>query len=273
MDTLPLPKSISLVERDGHRAVFAIEPLYPGYGITVGNALRRVLLSSLAGAAITNVHFEGANHEFTTLPYVKEDIVDIILNLKKIRLKLHGTGPVTVKVKAKGAKLVTAGDIEANSDVEVITPDQPIATLTDKAGVFEAELTVESGRGYVPVEQRDAPKNAIGTIAIDAIYTPIKNVNFNTENVRVGQMTNYDRLRLDITTDGSLTPDEALRQAAATLVNHFQFITSTEASSGMTPEAPVDAMAMPVPEASPDEPKLKKRASKAKPTEETEAKE
>lgn len=262
MDTLPLPKSISLVERDGHRAVFAIEPLYPGYGITVGNALRRVLLSSLPGAAITNVRIEGANHEFTTVPYVKEDIVDIILNLKKIRLKLHGQGPVVVHVKAKGAKMVTAGDIQANSDVEVITPDQPIATLTDKAGVFEADLTVEAGRGYVPVEQRDTPKNSIGTIAIDAIYTPIKNVNFTTENVRVGQMTNYDRLRLEITTDGSLTPDEALHQSATTLVNHFQFITSTEAAVDAVVEAPVTDETAPADEEA--EAKPKKRASKAK---------
>lgn len=268
MDTLPLPKSISLVERDGYRAVFAIEPLYPGYGITVGNSLRRVLLSSLSGAAITNVRFEGANHEFTTLPYVKEDVVDIILNLKKVRVKLHGDGPVQVHIKAKGATTVTAGDIQATSDVEVYNPDQPIATLTDKAGVFDVELTVQAGRGFVPVEQRDVPKNPIGTIAIDAIYTPIRNVNFTTENVRVGQMTNYDRLRLEITTDGSLTPDEALKQAAQTLVDHFSFIHDAEPVVVVAeqPAAAEEAPAVTTEEA-PVEPKPKKRATKAKATE------
>jgi DNA-directed RNA polymerase subunit alpha len=242
MDTLPLPKTIKVLEPGQAHAVFAIEPLYPGYGMTVGNAIRRVLLSSLPGAAITNIRIEGVNHEFSTIPYVKEDIVDIILNIKKIRLKMNSDGPATVKINVHGAKTVTAGDIEKNSEVEVISVDQPIATLTDKAAKLEMELTVESGRGYVPVEQRDKPKNPIGTIAIDAVFSPIRNVNFSNENVRVGQMTNFDRLRLEITTDGSVTPMDALHQAAVVLMDHFQFIRDTEigASGKISEEASAD---------------------------------
>ena len=224
MERISLPKSVSMIENHGARAVFAIEPLYPGYGMTVGNALRRVLLSSLPGAAITHVKIEGVTHEFSTLPYVKEDVVDILLNVKKIRLKLHGEGPVTIVLNATGAKTVTAGDIQANAEVEVINGDQPIATLTDKAGKLEMEFVVEAGRGYVPVEQREKEKRDIGLIAIDSIFTPMKNVNFTTANVRVGQMTNYDKLVLDITTDGSITPAEALKMSAAIMVEHFGFV-------------------------------------------------
>lgn len=233
MERIPLPKSISMIENHGHRAVFAIEPLYPGYGMTVGNALRRVLLSSLPGAAITHVKIEGVSHEFSTLPYVKEDMVDIILNIKMIRLKMHGEGPVTVNLNVTGAKKVTAGDISANSDVEVINSDQIIATLTDKAAKLDIEFTVEKGRGYIPVEQREKEKRNIGQIAIDAIFTPLKNVNFTTQNVRVGQMTNYDKLLLDITTDGSITPSDALKASAEIMVEHFKFILDAD----MTAEA------------------------------------
>jgi len=267
MERVPLPRSIKTLSADGAHAAFAIEPLYPGYGITVGNALRRVLLSSLPGAAITNVSFAGASHEFSTLPYVKEDVVDIILNLKRIRLKLHGDGPATIRVKVNGAKTVTAGDIEASAEVEVISKDQVIATLTDKAAAFELEMTVEAGRGYVPVEQRETPKNALGTIAIDAVFTPIRTVNFTTENVRVGQMTNYDRLNLDVTTDGSISPQDAVQQAATILRDHFQFV--VESSFNDEAETIVETASVetetPVEEV---EEKPKKRATKAKNDEE-----
>lgn len=224
MQSLPLPKQITKTSGDGSHAVFVIEPLYPGYGQTVGNALRRVLLSSLEGAAISSVKVEGASHEFSTLPFVKEDMVDIVLNLKMVRLRMHGDGPVTINLSAKGEKKVTAGDISRNSDVEVVNPDHVIATLTDKAAKLDLELTVTKGRGYVPVEQREKEKHDIGTIAIDSIYTPLKNVNFTTEHVRVEQITNYDKLVLDITTDGSIDPSDALNQAAKLLLEHFQFI-------------------------------------------------
>ncbi len=224
METLPLPKNITQTTDRGNHATFTIEPLYPGYGMTVGNALRRVLLSSLSGGAITAVKFEGVTHEFSTLPYVKEDVVDILLNLKLVRLKIHTDEPTTVTLSVTGEGNVTAGDIKGNSDVEVVNPKQHIATLTDKAGKFEVELTVGKGRGYVPVENREKERLPLGTIALDAIYTPMKNVNFTNENVRVGQMTNFDKLHLDITTDGTITPADALEQATKILVDHFQFV-------------------------------------------------
>ena len=266
MHTLPLPQNIVQTKAKNHKATFTIEPLYPGYGMTVGNALRRVLLSSLEGGSITSVKFDGANHEFSALPYVKEDVVDIILNLKLVRLKLHGDEPVTVTLNAKGAKVVTAGDIQTTSDVEVTNPDQVIATLTDEAAKFSLELTVGKGRGYVPVETRDKEKADIGTIAIDAIYTPVKNVNFTTQNVRVGQMTNFDKLLLEITTDGTIEPAEALRQAAEIMVSHFQFVmensngnaTATEEKA----EAPTEETEMAEDADGEDKPKRKTRKKK-----------
>ncbi len=226
MESLPLPKSLTLADDHGQRAVFTIEPLYPGYGMTIGNALRRVLLSSLPGAAITSVKFEGVSHEFSTLPYVKEDVVDIILNLKQVRLRMHSDEPVMIVLESSGAKSVTAADIKTTSDVEVVNPKQHIATLTDPAAKLTLELTVGKGRGYVPVENREKERLPLGTIAIDAIYTPVKNVNFTNANVRVGQMTNFDKLNLDITTDGTITPAAALTQATTILVDHFQFVLS-----------------------------------------------
>lgn len=267
MERVPLPKTIKTISTKGAHAVFAIEPLYPGYGITVGNALRRVLLSSLPGAAITNVSFAGASHEFSTLPYVKEDVVDIILNLKRVRLQLHGDGPATIRLKVNGAKTVTAGDIEASAEVDVISKDQVIATLTDKAAAFELEMTVEAGRGYVPVEQRETPKNTLGTIAIDAVFTPIRTVNFTTENMRVGQMTNYDRLILDITTDGSIAPQDAVQQAATILRDHFQFVVESGFNDD-TETAVVEAAPAVEPVTTDEEVTPKKRSSKTKADEE-----
>ena len=273
MESVPLPKNISVSDEGANRAVFTIEPLYPGYGMTVGNALRRVLLSSLPGAAITSVKFEGASHEFSTLPYVKEDVVDIILNLKQVRLKVHTDEPVKVMLKASGSKTVTAADIEASSDVEVVNPKQVIATLTDEAAKFELELTVARGRGYVPVENREKEKMDIGTIAIDAIYTPIKNVNFTTSHVRVEQITNYDKLVLDITTDGSLTPTEALQQAAQVMVDHFAFVANGVVGAGETPVTETvveEATEMPKTDATlaAEEEKPKKKTRKKKTDEE-----
>jgi DNA-directed RNA polymerase subunit alpha len=274
MNTLPLPKSLKKVSDQGNRAVFDIEPLYPGYGMTVGNTLRRVLLSSLPGAAITNVMIEGVTHEFTTLPYVKEDMVDIVLNLKRIRVKMHGDEPVNLKISVSGAKKVTAKDIETPGDVEIINTDQPIATLTDKAAKLEMTLTVEAGRGYVPVEQREKPKNPIGMIAIDAAYSPLRNVNFTTANVRVGQMTNYDKLTIDITTDGSIDPESALRAAAQIMVDHFKFVLEQDIEKAGADAQPTDEV--PAAEITPDtttpdaeveDEKPKKRATKKKSTE------
>lgn len=269
MESVPLPKNISISEEQANRAVFTIEPLYPGYGMTVGNALRRVLLSSLPGGAITSVKFEDASHEFSTLPYVKEDVVDIILNLKQVRLRLFTDEPVKITLKAHGAKTVTAGDISASSDVEVVNPKQVIATLTDDAGKLDMELTVVRGRGYVPVENREKEKLDIGTIAIDSIFTPIKNVNFTTAHVRVEQITNFDKLILDITTDGTISPSEALQQAAVIMVNHFTFVADGVAGAAQTVEATTAAAGEKVDEdADQAEDKPKKKARKKKTDEE-----
>lgn len=264
MQSIPLPKSLSEQRPGPNRSVFTIEPLYPGYGTTIGNALRRILLSSLAGAAITAVKIEGVTHEFSTLPYVKEDIVDLLLNLKLIRFKVHGEGPWTAKLNVSGARVAKAGDFESASDVEVMNPKQMIATLTDAAAKFELEVMIGMGRGYVPTENREKEKLPIGTIAVDAIYTPVRNVNFTTEHVRVEQITNFDKLMLDITTDGTIAPAEALRQAGQILVEHFQFTlqTPTESAEETAPEAqpevePALESEAPADDASDDKPKKK----------------
>jgi DNA-directed RNA polymerase subunit alpha len=224
MELIPLPKKIDVKKSGDNVAMFTIEPCYPGYGTTLGNALRRVLLSSLEGAAITAVKIEGVNHEFSTIPNVKEDVVEIILNLKTIRFRSFSDEPVTVKLSAKGEKKVTGKDIIVTSDVEVVHTDKVIATLTDKSAVLDMELVIEKGRGYVPVETREKEKRDIGMIAVDAIFTPIRNVNFDVENVRVGQMTNYDRLMLEVITDGTLTPEKAFHEATKILSSHFDFL-------------------------------------------------
>lgn len=265
MEKFPLPKSITEVSSDKktHRAVFAVEPLYPGYGMTVGNALRRVLLSSLPGAAITHVKIEGATHEFTTLPHVKEDMVDVLLNIKQIRFRTHSDEPVTVSLNVKGAMTVTAGDIAKNSDVEVINEKQEICTMTDAAGKVEMEFTVAKGRGYVPVENREKEKLDIGMIAVDAIYTPVKNVNFTTQHVRVEQITNFDKLMLDITTDGSITPAEALNQSAQILVDQFQFILQGPMANDEVVDVAEPAASAETDEAQADDKPKKKRKKKA----------
>ncbi|MFA6197843.1 MAG: DNA-directed RNA polymerase subunit alpha [Patescibacteria group bacterium] len=224
MELISLPSKIDVKKTGDNVAMFTIEPCYPGYGMTLGNAMRRVLLSSLEGAAITAVKIEGVNHEFSTIPNVKEDVVEIILNLKTLRFRSFSDEPVTVKLSAKGEKKVTGKDIKATSDVEVVHPEQVIATLTDKAAELEMELKIEKGRGYVPVETREKEKREIGMIAVDAIFTPIRNVNFDVENVRVGQMTNYDRLMLEVITDGTLSPEKAFHEAAKLLDAHFNFL-------------------------------------------------
>lgn len=223
-----LPEQIKIIKKEGHRATFEISPLMPGYGATIANPLRRVLLSSLEGAAVTSIKIKGVDHEFTTIPGVMEDIIQIILNVKRIRFKLYSEEPVKISVHVKGDKEVTATDIKTTSDVEVINPDQHIATLTDKKADFEMELDIEKGIGYVPVEQRQKDKLAIGVIAIDAIFSPVRMVNFAIDNVRVGQRIDYNRITIDIETDGSIEPEEALKRASEIIVKHFETISSVE---------------------------------------------
>jgi len=221
MQKITLPEQPVIIKQDENSAVFEIRSCYPGYGATIGNALRRVLLSSLPGSAITSVKISGVNHEFSTIPGVLEDVVEIILNLKKIKFKMHVDDPVILSLKANKEGEVKALDIKANSDVDIANPNDYIATITDKIGKLEMEIKVEKGIGYVPIEQQVQEKLEIGTIAIDAIFTPVKKVNYRVENMRVGKMTNYDKLILEIETDGSITPEESFKQATRLLLEHF----------------------------------------------------
>lgn len=224
MENISLPEMIQSEPTGDDRAQITISPCYPGYGTTLGNALRRVLMSSLPGGAATAVKIKGADHEFTTLDNIKEDVVDIILNLKQLRFEVHSDEPVELTLKAKGEKEVTGADFDKNAQAKVINKSHKIATLTGPKAEFEMTLVVGKGLGYVPVELREKEKMEVGFIAIDAVYTPVKNVNFKTEHVRVEEMTNYDKLILDVATDGSVTPEEAVRQAAEILVDQFSHI-------------------------------------------------
>ena len=225
MQPIYLPEQVDIVEEDGATTTFGIHPYFPGYGPTVGNALRRVLLSSLPGSAITHAHFEGVDHEFSTLAGVQEDVVSIILNLKRVRLSSESSEPVEIVLKGSGDKKLTAGDFETPPGVSIANPDQVIATLTDSKAALTLRCTVEQGRGYIPSEARDKETRDIGTIAIDAIFTPVERVSFNVENVRVGQATNYHKLLLTITTDGTVQPIDALKQASSILADHFKELT------------------------------------------------
>lgn len=221
---ITLPKHPQIKEGDGNRAVFEILELYPGYGVTVGNALRRVLYSSLPGAAITKIKIKGAPHEFSTLPGVLEDVLEIILNLKGVYFKLHGDEEQVATIKIKGAHKVIAKDIETPSQLEVINKDVHIATLTSKDANLEIELRIEPGLGFIPVENQKKERVEIGTIATDAIYTPVRKVNFEVENMRVGDRTDYDKLILEVVTNGAISPEEALERAAELLIQHFEIV-------------------------------------------------
>jgi DNA-directed RNA polymerase subunit alpha len=218
-------KKISETENTGF---FEIEGLYTGYGLTIGNALRRVLLSSLPGAAITQMKIKGVEHEFSTIPGVLEDVVEIALNLKKIRFRFFASEPQILTLKVKGEKKITAGDVKTNTQVKIVNPDVQIATLTDKNTELDMEMTVEKGSGYVPVEATKTEKLPIKTIAIDAIFTPVIKVNFEVENMRVGERTDFNRIKLTIETDGSISPSSALRKACNILKDHFDKISGIE---------------------------------------------
>jgi DNA-directed RNA polymerase subunit alpha len=226
MEKIPVPNSVSLLAEDGNEATFEISPYFPGYGPTLGNALRRVLLSSLPGAAVTAVRIEGVDHEFSTVAGVKEDVVSILLNLKQLRLKVHSENPVELTLKVKGEKIVKAKDFEKNAEVEIINKDMVIATLTDPKAELILRVTAKNGRGYVPVETREEESRDLGEIAVDAIYTPVERVSFNVENVRVGKETEFHKLIMTIRTDGTISPREALSQAASILEDHFKELVS-----------------------------------------------
>ena len=250
MESILLPTKIEFQQGpDAYRGRAIIEPLYPGYGTTLGNALRRVLLSSLPGAAVTAVKIQNAPHEFTTLPKVQEDVLQIVLNLKQLRVQLLGDeNQVKLKLNVKGECQVVAGDIEPDSQVRIINPDLVIATLTSRNAELEMDIWIDSGRGYVPTEAREKEKMEIGAIAIDALYSPVRQVTFNVEPARVGQMTNYDKLVLDILTDGTITPAKAIAASGQLIIDHLALITeqltwlSVEQISKETPSKTVDKL-------------------------------
>jgi DNA-directed RNA polymerase subunit alpha len=215
----PTTPRIEEVESNGNLSRFEVNPLQAGYGVTLGNALRRVLLSSLEGAAVTSVQISGVFHEFSTLENVKEDVTQIVLNVKKLRLRSFARQPVILKLVKHGAGPVTAADISETADVEIVNPELVLLTLDSDEGSIEMDLTVEAGVGYQPAEHTE--DIAIGVIPVDAIFSPVRRVNFSIENTRVGQMTNYDKLTLEIETDGTTTPQSALAQASGILVREF----------------------------------------------------
>ena len=224
---------IERVELNEDYGKFVVEPLERGFGITLGNSLRRVLLSSLPGVAVSSVKIDGVLHEFSTIPGVREDVTEIVLNLKDLCIKMHGTGPKKVIVDAAGACEVTAGDMIVDSDIEVVNPQLHLATL-DEGGRLYMEIILESGRGYVPADRNKRPDMPIGQIAVDSIFTPIRKVNFTVEDTRIGQITDYDKLNLEVWTDGTIKPDEAVSLAAKILTEHLAlFINLTEHVQGV----------------------------------------
>lgn len=214
------PGLVKVDDHSSRSSTFVIEPLHSGYGMTLGNSLRRVLLSSIAGAAVTSFKIEGATHEFTSVEGVKEDVVEIMLNLKGIRFRVYGEEIQHLRVVKTGKGVVTAKDIQTNADVEIVNPDHVIATIDDAKGKITIDLTVEVGRGYRTIEEGTARK-ASDMIAIDAIFSPVLRVRYKVENTRVGQATDLDKLLLTIDTDGSITPQDAFEEAAAILVNQY----------------------------------------------------
>jgi len=225
---IPLFSKPKVISEKENQAVFEIESLYPGYGVTIGNSLRRVLLSSLPGAAVTKMKIKGNNnvipHEFSTIPGVFEDVIQIMLNLKKLRFKVFSDEPQQAILKAKGEKDVTGKDFQMPSQLELMNKNEHIASLTDKKADLEIEIEVEKGIGYVPRESRKRGKLGIGEILIDAIYTPVRKVGYQVENMRVGERTDFDKLIMEVQTDGTISPQSAVSQAAQILLDHFSLI-------------------------------------------------
>jgi len=229
MENILLPSKISFEKGERpNEGVMVIEPCFYGYGTTLGNALRRVLLSSLPGAAVTAVKIKGVTHEFQAIDNVKEDALEIILNLKSLRLRVFSDEPVVIKLQAKGQKVITAADIEANADVEIMNPDLVIAHLTDAKSVLEMDLTVRKGRGYATTEDRAGETHDLGTIAIDALFSPVRNVGYQVVNTRVGDITNFEKLVMNIETDGTITPEEAVEQSSQVLIDYFSILSNKQ---------------------------------------------
>jgi len=230
--------SIKTVSEDAKNGVFEIEGLFAGYGLTIGNALRRALLSSLPGAAVTEIKIQNVPHEFSTLPGLKEDIVELALNFKKLCFRLHVDEPQVLMLKVKGEQQITGADIELNSNVELVNPEEVLAHLTAKDAEIDIEVKIERGLGYAPVEARKSEgRLPIGTIAIDAIFTPVLRVNYTIEDMRVGDRTDYNRLRMEIMTDGTISPSSALHKSASILKDHFEKVGLLEVKEFEAPKS------------------------------------
>jgi DNA-directed RNA polymerase subunit alpha len=221
---LALPSKPRVVQEDDFSGLFEIDGLFPGYGHTLGNSLRRIILSSLTGTAVTSVKIDGVTHEFSTIPGVQEDVVTLLLNLKRVRFTMDSEEPVTLSLDAKGECAVTASDIRSAGQVQIINPEQFIATLTDKKANLSMEITLERGLGFVPRESQSESKHSIGTIPLDATFTPIRRVNYEVDNMRVGDRTDFNRLRIFIETDGTMTPRNALERSIEIMIHQLRAI-------------------------------------------------
>ncbi|MEY2640963.1 MAG: hypothetical protein RL150_356 [Candidatus Parcubacteria bacterium] len=242
---IALPSKPKIVSEEGQRGVYEIEGLFPGYGHTLGNSLRRIILSSLPGAAITQIKIKGVNHEFSAVPGIKEDVITILLNVKKIRLSLDSDEAQTIRIKVKGTKDVTAGDIEAPSQVTIMNKDLHLFSVTDKNADVDVEMVVERGLGYVPKELMHRERVEVGSIALDAIFTPIRRVFYEIENMRVGDRTDFNRLRITIETDGTITPKRALERSIETMIAQLKAIVGFKEELEL--EEQVQAKAAPAP--------------------------
>lgn len=248
-----LPSKPRVVKEDGPVGIYEIDGLYPGYGHTLGNSLRRIILSSLEGAAITSVKIDGVSHEFSTMDGVKEDVIVILLNLKKVRFKMLVDEPQTVNLSVKGVKSVKASDIKIPSQLEILNPDQHIVDLTEKNASLNIEMKVEKGLGYVPKEALQDGKVSVGTIALDAIFTPVRRVSYEVENMRVGDRTDYNRIRISIETDGTLTAREALERSIEIMINQLKAIIGFKEEEVVIEEEIIEDKAQDVVEESPKE--------------------
>jgi|SRR3989344_386652 len=233
---ITLPSKPRVVSEEKLQGVYEIDSLYPGYGHTLGNSLRRIILSSLPGATVTSVKIEGVPHEFATIEGMRESVIELLLNLKKVHFILHGDEPQAIKLKAKGTKSVTAADLDLPSQVEIMNPDQHIAELSGK-NEFEMEATIERGLGYIPREVLTKEKVDIGTIALDATFTPIRRVNYEVENMRVGDRTDFNRLRILIETNGTITPRAALENAIETMIHQLKAVVGFQEEPAVTSAA------------------------------------
>jgi DNA-directed RNA polymerase subunit alpha len=221
---IPLPLAPKVIEKKGNFALIEIEALYPGYGITIGNALRRVMLSSLEGAAATQINIKGVPHEFSTIAGVMEDVITLMINVKQLRFKMTGEDSQICVLKAKGEKDVTGADLEVPSQLELMNPDVHLATLTAKTAKLEMEIKIEKGTGYSSKDSRAKTKLEIGVVPLDAIFTPVKRIGFKVQNMRVGDRTDFDKVTFEIETDGTITPENVFTRASQILVTHFEML-------------------------------------------------